>query len=77
MRANVVLGFEEPTLDTFLNLGALGIGIILQIVIEGARSDMAIYAIFALAAWLGSTFIREEEENTDDSSEYDVFNLSR
>ena len=27
MRANVVLGFEEPILDTFLGLGALGIGL--------------------------------------------------
>ncbi|MFC6961699.1 sodium:solute symporter family protein [Halocatena marina] len=27
MRANVVLGFEEPLLDSFLGLGALGIGL--------------------------------------------------
>lgn len=27
MRANVVLGFEKPLLDTFLGLGALGIGL--------------------------------------------------
>ena len=70
-------GIPRIIRTVLLTIPALGIGVALQIFIAGARSDMAIYAIFALAAWLGSTFIREEEEDSGDTAEYDVFGLSR
>lgn len=52
-------GFPRAVRTVLIVIPAIGIGIALQLFIEGARADMAIYAIFALAAWLGSTFIQE------------------
>lgn len=50
---------------------ALGIGIALQLLIEGPRGDRAYYAMFALAAWLGSTFVTEsaDEDATDEETD--------
>lgn len=56
-------GIPRVVRTALLTIPAFGIGVVLQVVIEGARSDMAIYAIFALAAWLGSTFVRESDES--------------
>lgn len=53
-------GLPRVVRTALLVIPALGIGVAIQIVLKGARSDMAIYAIFALAAWLGSTFIKED-----------------
>ncbi|WP_101297130.1 hypothetical protein [Halegenticoccus soli] len=53
-------GLPRVVRTILLTVPALGIGVALQIFLKGARSDMALYAIFALAAWLGSTFVREE-----------------
>lgn len=70
-------GLPRVIRTALLVVPALGIGVALQIFIAGARSDMAIYAIFALAAWLGSTFIKEDEEEPDDASEYGLFDIIR
>ena len=61
---------------------AIGIGIALQLLVGGPQAERAYYAMFALAAWLGSTFITEgeteaEDEETADVSDYDVLNLGR
>lgn len=61
-------GFPRVVRTTLLAIPALGIGVAIQIFLEGTRSDMAIYAIFALAAWLGSTFIREDETTQQTST---------
>lgn len=53
-------GLPRVVRTVLLVIPALGIGVAIQIILKGARSDMAIYAIFALAAWLGSTFIKED-----------------
>lgn len=70
-------GLPRVIRTVLLTIPALGIGVALQIFIAGARSDMAIYAIFALAAWLGSTFIREEEGESGDSDDYDLLGSGR
>lgn len=59
-------GVPRVVRTALLSIPALGIGVVLQVLIEGARSDMAIYAVFALAAWLGSTFVREGDDAGDD-----------
>ena len=61
-------GLPRVIRTALLVIPALGIGVILQVLIEGARSDMAIYAVFALAAWLGSTFVRENGDDGSDPS---------
>ena len=58
-------GLPRVVRTILLLVPALGIGVALQILIEGAESNMAIYAIFALAAWLGSTFVREVPTSED------------
>lgn len=67
------IGVPRVIRTILLLVPALGIGVALQILIKGAESNMAIYAIFALAAWLGSTFVREvptteHEEGADDDA---------
>lgn len=44
---------------------------VLHVLIESARSDTAIHAIFTLAAWLGSTFVREDGGADDDPNPAD------
>ena len=70
-------GLPRVVRTALLTIPALGIGVALQLFVAGARSDMAIYAIFALAAWLGSTFVREEEGEAGDPSDYDVLDTGR
>lgn len=48
---------------------ALGIGIALQLIIAGPQGERAYYAMFALAAWLGSTFVTESPHEDDGGTE--------
>lgn len=57
-------GFPRVIRTILLTIPALGFGIAIQVFFAGPRANRAYYVMFALAAWLGSGFIREEE--TDD-----------
>ncbi|GAE92389.1 hypothetical protein JCM21714_1383 [Gracilibacillus boraciitolerans JCM 21714] len=55
-------GFERIIRTFLLVIPALGFGMGLQILLQGAFATQAIYLIFACAAWLGSgRFVREEK----------------
>lgn len=61
---------------------SIGIGIALQLLVGGPQAERAYYAMFALAAWLGSTFITEDETEAEDEgaadvSDYDLLDLGR
>ncbi len=54
-------GFERIFRTFLLVTPALGLGIGLQLLLQGSEATQAIYLIFALSSWLGSGhFIREE-----------------
>ncbi|MBO8163671.1 MAG: hypothetical protein H0Z34_08180 [Brevibacillus sp.] len=54
-------GFERIIRTLLLVIPALGIGIGLQVLLQGQRATQAVYLIFALTAWLASGhFVREE-----------------
>jgi len=56
-------GFERVVRTFLIVIPALGLGVGLQILLQGAQAELAIYLIFALSAWLGSGhFVRLEEE---------------
>ncbi|WP_156291675.1 hypothetical protein [Oceanobacillus salinisoli] len=56
-------GFERILRTFLLVIPALGFGMGLQVLLQGAHATQAIYLIFAMAAWLGSGhFIRKEAE---------------
>ncbi len=50
-------GFERIVRTLLLVIPALGVGIGLQLIVEGAEASRAFYLIFASAAWIGSGFI--------------------
>jgi len=53
-------GFERVIRTLLLVIPALGLGVGLQLLLQGSQATQAIYLIFALAAWLGSgRFIRQ------------------
>lgn len=55
-----------------LTIPALGIGIAIHVTIEGAQGSRAYYIMFALAAWLASDFIRENDDpSTSESHDSD------
>ena len=73
-------GMPRMIRTALIAIPALGIGIALQLLIEGPQGDRAYYAMFALAAWLGSTFITEDETDEEegaDAADYDILNLGR
>lgn len=47
-------GFERVIRTFLLIIPALGIGIGLQVLLQGNEATQAIYLVFALSAWLGS-----------------------
>ncbi|WP_085992573.1 hypothetical protein [Oceanobacillus senegalensis] len=54
-------GIERIFRTFLLVIPALGLGMGLQILLQGAQATQAIYLIFALAAWLGSDhFVRKQ-----------------
>lgn len=64
-------GLPRVLRTAVLSLPALGIGMAVQVTIEGAESSRAYFVMFALAAWLGSTWLvasppAEDEEEDDD-----------
>ncbi|MGP4073991.1 hypothetical protein ACTWQB_15810 [Piscibacillus sp. B03] len=57
-------GFERIFRTFLIVIPALGLGMGLQIFMQGAQATQAIYLIFALAAWIGSgQFVKVEKEN--------------
>lgn len=54
-------GWPRAIRTALLTIPALGIGIFIQVTLVGPQPGRAYYAMFALAAWLGSGFIEEEE----------------
>jgi len=48
---------------------AIGIGIALQLLVGGPQAERAYYGMFALAAWLGSTFVTESPGEDDSGTE--------
>ncbi|GEL78819.1 hypothetical protein [Tenuibacillus multivorans] len=55
-------GFERIFRTFLVMVPSLGLGIGLQIILQGAQATQAIYLMFALAAWIGSGhFIRTDE----------------
>ncbi len=57
-------GFERVYRTLLIVIPALGIGAVLQFLLQGALATQALYIVFALASWLGSGhFVRKEEEN--------------
>lgn len=64
-------GFPRVIRTILLTIPALGIGIFIQVSLAGPRAVRAYYVMFALAAWFGSTFIREEK--TDEGPSFPLF----
>jgi hypothetical protein len=55
-------GFERVMRTFLIVIPALGLGVGLQILIQGNQATQAIYLMFALSAWLGSGhFVRKDE----------------
>lgn len=55
------LGFERIVRTLLISIPAVGIGMGLQLLLQGPQPTQAIYLIFALAAWLGSNHhVREK-----------------
>lgn len=54
-------GFERIVRTLLLVIPSLGIGMAVQILLQGGRAERALYLIFALAAWLGSGLIIRHE----------------
>lgn len=54
-------GWERVIRTFLLVIPALGIGIGLQVLLQGHQATQAVYLMFALTAWLGSGhFVRQE-----------------
>ncbi len=47
-------GFERIVRLILLMIPALGLGIALHVLLQGAQAERALYLVFAVAAWLGS-----------------------
>lgn len=62
-------GFQRILRTALLTVPAMGFGIAIYIFLEGAEGQRAYYIMFALGAWLGSHFIREDEEDSEEPSE--------
>jgi len=50
-------GYERVVRTLLLVIPAIGIGLALQLVLQGPKAAQALFLVFALAAWLGSGFI--------------------
>ncbi|UFJ41499.1 hypothetical protein LOK74_02880 [Brevibacillus humidisoli] len=57
-------GFERIIRTFLLVIPALGIGIGLQVLLQGQQATQAIYLMFALTAWLGSGHFVRQENNS-------------
>jgi hypothetical protein len=54
-------GFERILRTLLIVIPALGIGVVLQLLLQGGTATQAIYIIFALASWLASGFFVRTE----------------
>ncbi|RIH85421.1 hypothetical protein Mrose_02202 [Calidithermus roseus] len=50
-------GWERVARTLLLSIPALGLGLTLQLLLQGPQAQQAIFLVFALAAWLASGFI--------------------
>lgn len=66
-------GWPRVIRTVLLTVPAIGFGLFVHLVVGGPRAGRAYWIMFALAAWLGSTFIREEESDVDESSTPGLF----
>jgi len=56
-------GFERIIRTLLISIPSLGLGIGLQMLLQGEQPTQALYLVFTLAAWLGSGFtVRQEEK---------------
>lgn len=64
-------GLPRVIRTVLLTIPALGIGIAIQLAVEGPQGARAFHVMFALAAWLGSGFVREgeDEDEADDTDD--------
>lgn len=62
------VGLSRVIRTALIVVPTLGIGIAIQVFVAGPRGDRAYYAMFALAAWLGSTFVTESADEDDSST---------
>lgn len=60
-------GFPRAIRTALLTIPALGFGIFVQVAVAGPQAGRAYWAMFAMAAWLGSGFIEEEEPSEQPS----------
>lgn len=58
-------GLPRVIRTLLLTVPAIGIGIAVQVVLGGPAAERAYFIMFALAAWLGSLFVREEDEGDE------------
>lgn|GEM_PF-846264 len=63
-------GFERIMRTLLVGIPALGIGIGLQVLIQGANPTQALYMVFTLAAWFGS-FHYVRIETPEETAEYE------
>ncbi len=63
-------GFERIIRTILIGAPAIGLGIGLQLMLQGPKSRQALYLIFALSAWLGSGILGPDE--SDGTEESDV-----
>ncbi|RIH85753.1 hypothetical protein Mterra_01610 [Calidithermus terrae] len=50
-------GWERVVRTLLLSIPALGLGMALQLVLQGPAAEQALFLVFALAAWLASSFV--------------------
>ncbi len=62
-------GFERIIRTFLIGAPAIGIGIGLQILLQGPQSRQALYLVFALSAWLGSVQITESTSGVEEPPE--------
>ncbi|MTI79515.1 MAG: hypothetical protein FH758_01330 [Firmicutes bacterium] len=63
-------GLERIIRTVLIVIPALGLGIGLQVLLQGNNATQAIYLIFALSSWLGSGhFVRRTEATAANSNE--------
>lgn len=62
-------GFQRVLRTVLLTVPAMGFGIAIYIFLEGAEGQRAYYIMFALGAWLGSNFIRENGDDTEEAGD--------
>jgi hypothetical protein len=68
-------GFERIVRTFLIVIPALGLGVGLQVLIQGNQATQAIYLIFAIAAWLGSGHFIRRENSEEKKSKFSFSSL--